>query len=64
MFALILKNWKTSGAALIGALAGIIVVFFPTFSEPITQIAQGLVLLCAALIGLFAKDGDVTGTVP
>lgn len=58
----IIRNWKTSGAAAVMAAAGIFVVFFPTQSDVINKVAQGIVLLAGAIIGLCAKDGDRSGT--
>jgi peptidoglycan/LPS O-acetylase OafA/YrhL len=58
----ILRNWKTSGAALVGAVVAILVIFFPSQTEAINQVGQAVVVLCGALIGLFSKDSDKSGT--
>lgn len=62
MWANILRNWKTSGAAAVMAITGIVVVFFPTKSDVINKVAEGIVILAGAIIGLCAKDGDRSGT--
>lgn len=53
----VLKNWKTSllgGGALTGAAANLI-------NDP-TNWKQSVLMALVGLLGLFAKDQDVTGT--
>jgi hypothetical protein len=44
------------------AVAGIFLIFIPKQSELVNQIAQGIIVLCGVIIGIFAKDSSVTGT--
>ena len=58
----IIRSWRTSGPALVMALAGIFLIFMPDQGAMIDKIAQGVIVLCGVIIGIFAKDSSVTGT--
>jgi len=58
----IIRSWRTSGPALVMALAGIFLIFIPDQGALINQVAEGVIVLCGVLIGIFAKDSGVTGT--
>lgn len=51
-----MKNWKTTVSGLISA-AGMI---FPAIGLP-TELGQAVTVIGLFLIGLFAKDSNVTG---
>jgi uncharacterized membrane protein HdeD (DUF308 family) len=58
----IVRNWKTSGSAVISAAAGLVALFYPDKSSLINQVAGGISLLFLAILGLVGKDGDKSGT--
>ena len=58
----ILKNWKSSGAGVIAAIAGLVAILYPDQSETINRIAAAISVLSLAVLGLVGKDNDVTGT--
>jgi hypothetical protein len=55
-------NWKTSGAGLIAAVAGLFAILYPADAVFITQIAASVAAIAFCLFALSAKDNDVTGT--
>jgi len=58
----IARNWKTSGSAVVAAIAGLFAVLYPDKSGLINQVAAGIALLFGAILGLVGKDGDKSGT--
>lgn len=56
------RNWKSSGSAVIAALAGLVAIFYPDKTQVINQVAAGIALLFGAILGLVGKDGDKSGT--
>jgi drug/metabolite transporter (DMT)-like permease len=58
----ICKSWRTSGAALVAALAGVFLIFMPDQSETIKKIAEAVLLIAGVIVGIFAKDSSITGT--
>ena len=58
----ILRNWKSSGSAVISAAAGLVALFYPDKSSLINQVAGGISLLFLAILGLVGKDSDKSGT--
>lgn len=58
----IVKNWRTSGAGLLAAVAGMVALIYPENAAHINQIAAGVAILLAAIFALITKDSSVTGT--
>lgn len=61
------KNWKTSVAAILGALLMVVGIFFPDQVDPDTQlvvqaaageIMSGVGAIIAVLSGIFGKDPE------
>jgi len=51
-----MKNWKTTAAGLFGAAGQVL----PFFGVP-AEVGQAISVIGLFLIGLFAKDSNVTG---
>lgn len=62
MFNEITRNWKTSGSAVIAAVAGLIAIFYPDKTAFINQVAGAVSMLALAILGLVGKDSDKSGT--
>lgn len=59
MLKTILKNWKTSGAALLSAILGLLNYLYPEkFTPELNTSILGILVLA---LGLSAKDANVTG---
>jgi hypothetical protein len=58
----ICRNWKTSGAGLVLALAGLFRIFWPEQSETIQRVSEAVIVIAGTAIALFAKDGNLSGT--
>lgn len=51
-----MKNWKTTASGALGALG----ILFPAIGLP-TELGQAVSVIGLFLMGLFAKDSNVTG---
>lgn len=59
MIKTILKNWKTSGAALLSAILGLLNYLFPEKFTP--ELNTSLLGILVLALGLLSKDANVTG---
>ena len=56
------NSWKTSGAALIASIVGMVILFYPEHKEFVTKFGVALLSFVTALGLFFSKDGDKSGT--
>lgn len=59
MIKTILTNWKTSGAALLSAILGLLNYLFPEKFTP--ELNTSLLGILVLALGLLSKDANVTG---
>lgn len=62
LWANIVKNWRSSGSAVIASIAGLVAIFYPDKTSLINQVAAAVGMLFLAIMGLVGKDSSVTGT--